>query len=240
MSPNREDNHLRSCRRCGTCCKKGGPALHADDRDLVESGRIPLKDLYTIRRGELVRDNVRGTLQPLDAEIIKIKARQEGAWTCRYFDDPDGRCRIYASRPVECRALQCWDTGKLERMYTQGRLQRKNLLKAVDGLWDVIDDHDRRCSYESLGRLIRRIKTDGNQADADSVLEILQYDAEIRNLVVERAGLDPEILDFLLGRPLAETVHQFGIRLEHAGGKLKRLVIRKNPAAGDTENGTGD
>ena len=240
MTPEKMDNVVDSCRRCGTCCKKGGPALHVEDRDLVESGRIPLRDLYTIRRGELVRDNVRGTLQPLDAEIIKIKARQTESWTCRFYDDPDSNCRIYASRPIECRALQCWDTREIERIYATGRLQRKDLLGKLESLWDLIEDHDRRCSYETLGRLIRRIKEDGNQADADNVLEILQYDAEFRNLVIERGNLDPEMLDFLLGRPLEETIHQFGIRREYGDGRKMRLVFQKNLAAGETKNGAGD
>ena len=53
------------CKRCGTCCREGGPALHRVDHDLVASGKIPLKDLYTIRKEELARDNVKGTLQPV-------------------------------------------------------------------------------------------------------------------------------------------------------------------------------
>jgi hypothetical protein len=34
-----------ACRRCGTCCRKGGPALHREDRHLVVDGLIPA-DVY--------------------------------------------------------------------------------------------------------------------------------------------------------------------------------------------------
>ena len=221
----------QQCSRCGICCKKGGPALHAQDRGLVESGRIPLTDLYTIRAGELVRDNVRGTLQSLATEIVKIKTRSSGSQTCRYYTARDSACRIYATRPLECRALPCWDTREIERIYHIGRLRRKDLLKQVEGLWELIADHERRCSCEKLRRLVKRLKTDGRQADADQLLEIIQYDSELRHLVVETAGLDPEVLDFLFGRLLAETVGQQGVRLQRQGGKITRLVIENQPLA---------
>jgi len=74
------------CQRCGACCKKGGPALHDEDRSIIEKGGIPLTALYTIREGELARDNVNGGVIRLPAEIIKIKSLEDSK-TCMYFDD---------------------------------------------------------------------------------------------------------------------------------------------------------
>ncbi|KPJ79167.1 MAG: hypothetical protein AMJ54_00485 [Deltaproteobacteria bacterium SG8_13] len=236
MTRTRIEPSAPQCQRCGTCCKKGGPALHKKDRVLVESGRLPLTDLFTIRRGELARDNVRGTLQPLDTEIVKIKAREAASWTCRYYSDHDSACRIYSTRPLECRVLQCWDTREIERLYSVGRLRRKDLLVPVEGLWDLIVDHDRRCSYESLHRLTRRLKSGGGEADAGKVLEVIQYDAELRDLVNERGNLDPEMLDFLFGRPLTRTVGQFGIRVECENGKVVRLVVERSVDTGGVGN----
>ena len=68
-----KDNTSNLCQRCGVCCEKGGPSLHIKDRRLVDSGRIPARCLFTIRQGELARDNVKGTLEPMAAELIKIK-----------------------------------------------------------------------------------------------------------------------------------------------------------------------
>jgi len=45
------------------------------DASLVYDGFIKLKNLYTIRSGELVRDNIRGELIVNDKEIIKIKEK---------------------------------------------------------------------------------------------------------------------------------------------------------------------
>jgi Fe-S-cluster containining protein len=231
MPRTRADKTSRQCRRCGTCCKKGGPALHGKDRELVENGQIPLSDLYTIRCGELARDNVRGILQPLETEIIKIKSRKAGSQSCRYYAEQDSSCEIYATRPMECRALQCWDTRDIERIYNVGRLRRKDLLGQMEGLWDLIADHERRCSYEKLRQLIQRLSVDPSRtAVAETVLETIQYDAELRRLVIERGSLDPEMLDFLFGRPLTETVGQLGVRLVRAGEKITRLAIEKSSA----------
>ena len=47
------------CIRCGTCCTESSPTLHTQDVGLVTGGHLKLRDLYTIRRGELVWDPVR-------------------------------------------------------------------------------------------------------------------------------------------------------------------------------------
>ena len=128
---------VKNCIRCGTCCEKGGPALHQEDRMLIEKGRIPSKYLYAIRKGELAHDNVKGRLMPVDSDIIKIKGK-EGTWTCIFFDAHNKGCSIYSDRPLECRALKCWDTVELEKMYAGHRLTREDLVSKVEGLWDLI------------------------------------------------------------------------------------------------------
>jgi Fe-S-cluster containining protein len=55
------NNDENPCRRCGTCCEKGGPSLHREDRPLVDNGQIPVRHLFTIRRGELAQDNIKGS-----------------------------------------------------------------------------------------------------------------------------------------------------------------------------------
>ena len=62
------------CSKCGTCCRKGGPSLHVEDGFLVTQGLIHTRHLYTIRRGELAHDPVRGGLVRVDTDIIKSKA----------------------------------------------------------------------------------------------------------------------------------------------------------------------
>jgi Fe-S-cluster containining protein len=216
---------ITACMRCGTCCEKGGPCLHIEDRMLIEKGGIPSKYLYTLRQGEQAYDNVKGCLVPVESDIIKIKG-QKGSWTCVLFDDRKKECTIYSDRPVECRALKCWDTGELEQIYTRNRLTRKDLVSKVKGLWDLIEDHQSRCSYEKIKILIKDM--DGRKKDRarKELLEIIQFDAEIRKLVVEKGGLDPAMLDFLFGRPLTETLPGYGIKVRQEGKKT--IITRQH------------
>jgi Fe-S-cluster containining protein len=203
------------CRRCGTCCEKGGPALHLEDRERVEAGVIPADCLFTLRRGEMVRDNVTGVLAPLDREIIKIKG-QHGRWTCRFYEREQHGCAIYSHRPVECQALNCRDTRQIEAMYATRRLIRKDLLDNVEGLWDLIVDHETRCAYERVGDLVGRgVDPATGQLQAQSqILEMMGYDTHLRKLVVDTGGMDAGMLDFIFGRPLSETIAMHHIRLE--------------------------
>lgn len=122
-----------SCRRCGTCCKKGGPTFHQADQPLIENGIIPIRYLYTIRKGEWVHDPIRGSILPVNAELIKIKSK-DGKGICTFYDDRNGTCQIYTHRPIECQLLTCWDTNALEAMYEKNRLSRRDLLANMAGL----------------------------------------------------------------------------------------------------------
>ena len=206
------------CRRCGTCCEKGGPSLHHEDRPLVDRGDIPVRHLFTLRKGELARDNVKGVLAPLREEIIKIKG-QNGRWTCRYYDPRERGCRIYRHRPLECRVLNCQDTGPIEQLYATGRLTRRDLLVKIQGLWELVEDHEQRCSYTNLAvRVHAGDQEKGVLRQEQAILETLRYDAHIRQLTVEKAGLDAGMLDFVFGRPLAKTIQMFGIELVRKNG----------------------
>ena len=65
-------SEIHHCRQCGTCCRKGGPALHVEDSYLLEEGIIQLQDLVTFRAGELVRDTSNNGVVPLPAEIATL------------------------------------------------------------------------------------------------------------------------------------------------------------------------
>ena len=121
---------ITKCIRCGTCCEKGGPSLHLADKKLIENGTILLKCLYTIRKGELSYDNIKGYLVPAATDIIKIKG-QKGSWTCFFYNPSENSCQIYASRPLECRVLKCWDTREIKKIYSQNRLTRQDLIAGV-------------------------------------------------------------------------------------------------------------
>ena len=211
---------VKPCQRCGQCCEKGGPTLHREDQPLVDDGRIPARCLYTIRKGELVRDNVKGTLAALPEEIVKIKG-QSGRWTCLFYDRATRGCGIYEHRPLECRALNCRDTRRIEQVYQTTRLTRRDLLSGVDGLWELIEDHEQHCRYERLKVLVDGGSRGGRPVREDAILEIVRYDAHIRQLTMEKGGMDEQALDFLFGRPLVDTIKMFDIALVTQGGAYR-------------------
>ena len=204
----KQNVRITECILCGTCCKKGGPSFHLADKHLIDKGVILSKYLFTIRKGELAYDNVRQELLPLSSELIKLKGKNDSS-TCIFFNEGEKKCEIYKNRPVECKALKCWDTREIEKIYSKNRLTRKDLLFDVEGLWELVNDHQSRCSYEKIKKMLQK-QDDSNNDIQKEILEIIRYDTQIRHLVVEKGGMDSEILDFLFGRPLTLTIKSFG------------------------------
>ena len=209
------------CRRCGTCCKKGGPCFHLEDKGLIENGVILSKHLYTIRKGEPSFDNVKGSLSPAATDIIKIKGRN-GSWTCVFFDEKNTECTIYDTRPLECRVLKCWDTREIEKIYAEDRLTRKDLISDIEGLWDLVEGHQKQCGYDVLTLFVDALNTHKKDDALKGILDIIEHDMKIRELVVGKAGLESDLTDFLFGRPITETIKMFGLKIEKDG---KRYLL---------------
>jgi len=204
-----------ACRRCGECCKRGGPALHEPDMEFIRAGAIPLNCLYTIRPGERAYDNVNGGLFQVTTDIVKIKSH-EGSSACVFYDDDDKACRIYAHRPLECRLQACWDNSALEGAYTGERLSRKMILENSEWLRDMIDAHEARCHFEFIHHYVEGREA-GDLASADELTEIVNYDVHFREIAVSKGNMPSDLLDFLLGRPLAKILQdQFGVKINHS------------------------
>jgi len=215
----KKEASVTGCIRCGTCCKKGGPAFHLEDKPLIESGTILAKHLFTIRKGEPAYDNLKGCLLPSATDIIKIKS-QKGARTCIFYDEESSRCKIYHKRPVECKALKCWDTREIEAIYDRNRLTRQDLMGEINGLWDLIEDHQERCAYETVLTLVDEIKV----SKTDPLLEkkalyIIQYDLQIRSSVIKKGNVDSHMIDFLFGRTIFDTLKSLGMNIRRKNGK---------------------
>ncbi len=198
------------CIRCGECCLGSSPTLQIADVSLVYDGFIERGNLYTIRLGELVRDNIRGELKIIDKEIIKIKENKKSLG-CIYYDEKAKACTIYAYRPIQCRALACWDESEFIRVYARPKVDRRDIIrdKIVLGL---INEHDRRCSYAELDKCVRQIEKEGKEA-VGKILEILRFDHHIRAFTSKKLGIDLNEMDFLFGRPLTETITMFGLKV---------------------------
>ncbi|MGM0453770.1 MAG: YkgJ family cysteine cluster protein [Thermodesulfobacteriota bacterium] len=201
------------CIRCGTCCKKGGPALHSVDYVSVKKGAIDPTRLYTVRIGELVRDNVKGGLFYAGSELIKIQSAP-GMTQCIYYSDKEQGCIIYPDRPAQCRAMKCWDISAIANLYAQDRLGREAIFGHIDWLWDLIGTHENHCGYEKIRDLAEK-RADGDPAASRELSDIVAYDISLRDVVVEKGGIDREMLDLVFGRPLKQTLPaQFGIRVD--------------------------
>jgi Fe-S-cluster containining protein len=225
MSKSKQKGKMTTCRRCGTCCKNGGPSFHLEDKMLIEKGMIPLKFIYTIRKGERCYDNIKECFVPASSDILKING-QKGSRTCVFFNDTDKECTIYDHRPMECRILKCWDTGEIQRIYAKNRLTRKDLISSIEGLWELVEDHQKQCSYEMLKFFIDALLDKDHRHKAlEGILNIIEYDHKIRSLSVQKASLDPDLTDFLFGRPITETIRIYGINIEEKEGKYILIPI---------------
>lgn len=209
------------CIRCGECCLKSSPTLHRADLALLTGGLLQREVLYTLRKGELVRDNVRGRIIPADQEMIKVRERKGG---CVFYIEEEKSCRIYANRPSQCASLECWNPERFLDLYQSARLQRQDVVE--DGvLLGLIEEQERRCSYAVLQDHMRCISEDGEKA-VEEILQLLKFDFHLRPFLSQKLGLRMEEMDFFFGRPITETIVAFGLRVERqpdGGFLLTRL-----------------
>ena len=76
----------------------------------------------------------------------------------------------------------------------------------VAGLWDLVVEHEAWCGWGNLGEMAARHKKDRDNSTGKAMAEIIAYDRHLRRLVVEKSGIDPQILDFLFGRSLEKIL----------------------------------
>lgn len=210
------DEPRTHCIRCGTCCMKGGPTLHWEDAALFKNGILKISCVYTIRKGEMVYDNIRESFFILQEEIIKIKGK-DNKWTCMFYNDDQKACTIYQHRPIECRLLKCWDTRELEGIFLKKLLQRKHLISPDDPILEILAAHERRCSYVLLEQSVKILGSQDSENAVKKVLDLLQYDYYFRPFIVEKLKMGQEEIDFLFGRPLVTTISMFGLQVEQKG-----------------------
>ena len=186
-----------SCQRCGTCCRKGGPALHADDLDLLT--HIPMSDLVCLRKGEPVFDPRADSLLPLQGEVLKIRGKGSG-WECVYFESGDKSCSVYAHRPLECRSLSCSDTCEIFEVMGRPPLTREDVIPTESALWACIVEHEQDFPVD------RAFQLAGQHATAHSIPEeldnMIRRELAFRQVLAERVQASDVALWAYFGRPL--------------------------------------
>ena len=236
---------MSSCKRCGQCCRLGGPVLHRDDLSLLDrfdapaKGTVPfgMADLVTLRTGELVRDDVIGTLTPLESECVKLApARGRTDWECRFLvrmpgavPGRDAGCGIYDRRPAQCRALSCSDTRGIAELYGHDRASRADVMRAVGAPEEwlgLFPAYEEMCAYSRIAPLAKLVMppinpgTPAEKEATEALLETVRYDISFRQLCVERGNIPEGCLPFLIGRPLSETLVMFGLALTRNNNRM--------------------
>lgn len=204
---------MNECKQCGTCCRKGGPALHTQDLPLLkEADGIDLTDIVTLRKGELAYDQPQGAVLPLAEEILKIKGTG-GEWVCKFLAQSSNVCRIYKNRPLECQKLFCGDPEPLMEIYNKDRISRKDILPAGHPVLELIEEHDRKCDPAKMAEIAATAieKWEESEEIQADLREMLIFDASIRELVTEKAGLPEDSMDFFFGRPAHSLLKGYGI-----------------------------
>lgn len=206
------------CIRCGECCSGGSPTLLPEDIALFRNDILKPSDVVTIRRGEPVYSNREEKAESAGSEMLKIREKA-GEKTCSFYEKWDKSCRIYESRPQQCRKQECWNQEAFDEVSETARLGRKALLEAVAPLWKIIERHEERCSHDEFARIMTRLGATKGQT-VEEVLEMLRFDHHVREFLRENFELDPDSIDFFLGRPLSAFLGFYGLKLEEKEGSF--------------------
>lgn len=200
------------CRRCGTCCEQGGPALHHEDRELLASGALRWRDLVTIRAGEPAYDPRQGRVVPAAREFLKL-AGAPGSWCCKFYDPTRG-CGIYGQRPLECRLLFCADPAPVMAVMGQGLLGRRDLLAGDDPLLAWLERGEGEVAYPEVLALLAELGQSGeNGAGLGRLTALVRADLALREAFLSSCPERGEEELFLLGRPLFLAIAPYGWRL---------------------------
>ena len=189
--------YTSNCRRCGECCRRGGPSLHHEDLDLIRAERLEARDLICFRPGEPVVDNVRGILVRLENDLIKIKGLDTGLGCCMHYDAQRSSCGIYASRPLQCRLLDCRNPAALMEAYERDRLQRSDLMACGSGLNDLVAWHEEKFSWSRVRTLV-----EGGKDLQNDLLRLALDEHAFRQILLQKLDVEDQDLWYCLGRPL--------------------------------------
>jgi len=210
------------CDRCGGCCTASTPSLLKQDLNLFRSSILSFDNTYTIREGELFV--VPGEEDPYRSamELIKVKPK-EGTTECIFYHEDEG-CTIYDSRPSQCEAFACWEMREAFTGLEAAALRREDLFGDIELIASIIDRHEERCSYEKLAQAVKKA-TGGDEAAAEEIVDILQYDVFVRSYVTEKFNMPESSLPLVFGKPMPERIKEFGLKVEKEGDEFILLPI---------------
>ena len=207
------------CERCGTCCMKGGPGLHIEDKNLLAQKFIERESLITVRKGEPVSSLEQSRVEWATTEIIKLKGNN-GQWSCVFFDQTHFSCSIYQHRPMECILLKCWDTAELMAIAGKSLLSRFDIVTSHEPVNTYIHRHEKECNLENLAQLLM---TQNGKIQTNNLAELtwlVNKDLALRSEAIKGLHLNLDLELFYFGRPLFSILSQFDLIPREAHGKI--------------------
>lgn len=208
-----------SCKQCGRCCKAGGPALHTKDLELVKEGKIPLRNLITLRKGELAHNPITGKIVPTEVELVKIKGKGKD-WDCCYLNSVSNTCTIYENRPEACSVLKCWQPEELLEMVGKDTLSRLDILAEDDPIRALVEEHENlvRCpDMEEIAALRPNIPEPKRRA----LETLVNEDIKLRVFAVQEHKLELSEELFYFGRPLFQLLQPLGAKVKETASGLE-------------------
>ena len=201
-----------NCKRCGTCCRQGGPALHGPDIELLRSGHLRPDDLITVRRGELAFQPLAASPEPVAHEFLKLTGRN-GSWQCAFYDEATKGCGRYQHRPMACGLLDCTNTGPLLDIAGQDLLTRFDCIDRDDPILALILNHQEH----NPCRDIQTVSDDFEQVRAraeilEGLLKDVNLDLAFRSRTADTFHLSVALELFYFGRPLFQLLLPLGIQ----------------------------
>ena len=214
-----EDNKVKTkeCRRCGECCRRGGPALHSGDLELLEDGILAPTDLVRIRKDEPVFDQIKGRVIPAAAEMLKLAGRN-GSWCCRFFRADPPACSIHARRPLECRLLFCRAPEAVAAVAGRDLLPLALLPGIAPELLGLAAEFDRVFPFKDFNRTLAEAAAGRSAlADLDS---LLNRELAFRLRACREHHLPPAMEAAVLGRPFFLSAAAHGFSVQETGNSV--------------------
>lgn len=216
------------CKRCGTCCRRGGPALHYEDQVLLDREIIKPENLITIRRAESALNPINNQIEASAKEFVKI-AGIAGSWQCSFYQEAPPACLIHHDRPLECRLLQCQDTGLLEKVIGHNYLNRSRIIPDSNPILETIIAHEELCSYNDANELVGHLEPRKDNSEVcDALNKIILKDLSIRNQAVSLYDLTIGLEMFYFGRPMFQTIRHPTIIINNIDGYIQFVQTNQN------------
>ncbi|HCZ11614.1 MAG TPA: hypothetical protein DHV16_05035 [Nitrospiraceae bacterium] len=87
-----------------------------------------------------------------------------------------------------------------------------------------MDKHEEKCSYKKLSETVEKLSEGGEEA-VEEIMDMLQYDTYVRPFLREKFNVPESALDLILGRPLSDTINEFGFKVVKEGDDYILLPI---------------